>query len=142
MKDLSEIIIIDGVEVCPLEKIFQQIFGEYSKIHINPVFENYPYDIITANDLYTLKISHIFWNIKWEKNMFDKYHNLSYEDKLNLVREEVYVMAYERLNNRDYRTAYAWMLKKFIMNHAPMFEALFIIENYRTLHIPLITKNY
>jgi hypothetical protein len=63
----------------------------------------------------------------------EKFNALSFEDKLELVREEVYVMAYERLFNRDYRVAFNWMLKKFIMNHAPMWEALFIVNNYRIL---------
>lgn len=186
--------------------------------HINPIFDNYQHEIMQPDDLYTLKMSHMFWDIKWEKHMFDiqflkskncklnkelfdklyqywcnlhgankrsdlnmsaenffnnalkeydhdylhtllnpsptylkvlkdgaevdvdeeKYHKLSHEDKLNLVREEVYVMAYERLNGRKYRTAYTWMLKKFIISHAPMFEALFIIENFIELHLPKI----
>jgi hypothetical protein len=190
------------------------------EFHKNPVFDFYPDEttIITPNDLYTLKVSHIFWDIKWDKHMFDiqflkskgcvlnrelfeklyaywnelhgtnkrsdltlskeeffnnalkvynhdelhellvdvpmykkvladgkdvevdenKFNKLSHEEKLELVREEVYVMAYERLAGRDYRVAYYWMLKKFIMNHAPMYEALFIIENYKELHKPKI----
>lgn len=188
---------------------------EYMK---NPVFDNYPHDVLLPNDIYTLKISHIFWNIKWEKHMYDiqflkgkgcilqmtlfhklydywvtlhgpnkrselnmskedffdnalktydhdylhtlinpnptykkvlkdgadvdvsqlKFEKLSHDEKLDLVREEVYVMAYERLGNRDYRVAYSWMLKKFILQHAPMFEALFIVQNYRELHKPII----
>jgi hypothetical protein len=63
----------------------------------------------------------------------DKFNLLSDEDKMQLVREKVYVMAFERLFNRDYRVAYNWMLKKFIMNHAPLYEALFIIDNYRVM---------
>jgi len=186
--------------------------------HVNRVFDESSYDIMYPNDLYTLKVSHIFWDIKWEKHMFDiqflkkkgctldrelfdklyqywnevhgsnhrsnlelskeeffnnalktydhdalhellvpipmykkvladgkdvevdesKYNALSFEDKLELVREEVYVMAYERLAGRSYREAYHWMLKKFIMKHAPMYEALFIIENYIELHKPKI----
>ena len=177
------------------------------------------YDYITEHDnspdvLLTLKCSHIFWDIKWDKNMYDitfffekgaqiimplfyqlydhwqkvhgdnkrsdltksgkdffdnalktydhdhlhtiinphptyqkvlkdgaevdvdenKFNSLTYEEKLELVREEVYVMAYERLAGRKYRSAYSWMLRKFIREHAPMWEALFILANYRTLH--------
>jgi len=186
----------------------------------NPVFKNYGFDIIQPDDLYTLKISHMFWDIRWYKHMFDiqflkkkgcrfnhdlfkelfsywesihgkrqtsdltlskedffnnalkeydhdylhtllapnptyqkvlrdgkevevdeeKYNKLTHQEKLDLVREEVYVMAFERNGGRDYRSAYAWMLKKFIMNHAPIFEAIFIIENYIELHKP--TFNY
>lgn len=193
--------------------------GGQLEFHKNPVFENYEHDVLQPDDLYTLKMSHLFWDIKWEKHMYDvqflkskgcklkhdlfyelyeywntlhgknkrsdldmtsedffdnampktynhdelhllinpvpmflkvlkdgaevdvcenKFNKLSYEEKLELVREEVYVMAFERLNGRDYRTAYVWMLKKFIMSHAPMWEAIFIIENYKTLHKPAI----
>lgn len=188
--------------------------------HENPVLWN-----IVGNEkylspdlLYTLKISHLFWDIKWDKHMYDvqflkgkgcvlniglfyklydywqevhgenkrsnlelssqeffnnalkkydhdflhllinpkpfykkilkdgaevdvdekKYNALSHWEKLELVREEVYVMAYERLAGRDYRIAYSWMLKRFIRSHAPMFEALFIIENFIELCKPII----
>lgn len=67
-----------------------------------------------------------------------KYHTLSHQEKLDLVREEIYVMAYERLAGRSYREAYSWMLKKFIISHAPIYEALFIIENHKELYKPLI----
>lgn len=188
------------------------------EFHENPIFDNYQHEIMLPNDLYTLKMSHLFWDIKWEKHIYDvqflkskgcvlnlelfnqlyeywnklhgknkrsdltmssddffnnalktynhdelhllinpvpmftkvlkdgaevdvcekKFEKLTYEEKLELVREEVYVMAYERLNDRDYRTAYVWMLKKFIIAHAPIWEAIFIIENYKTLHKPAI----
>lgn len=68
----------------------------------------------------------------------DKFNALSFEEKCDLVREEVYVMAYERMGSRSYKAAYYWMLKKFIMSHAPMWEALFILENFRHLDRPLI----
>lgn len=68
----------------------------------------------------------------------EKFNLLSHVEKLELVREEVYVMAFERLAGRSYRAAYSWMLKKFIMNHAPMWEALFILKNFRALHKPII----
>jgi hypothetical protein len=64
-----------------------------------------------------------------------KFNNLSFEDKCNLVREEVYIMAYERYK-LHYSIGYLRMLKKFIMNHAPLWEAIFIIENYLNLHKP------
>jgi hypothetical protein len=189
------------------------------EFHRNPILENYHDEVLSANDLYTLKMSHIFWDIRWEKHMFDiqfmikkgcvlnrslfdklyaywnevhgenkrsdlamtakdffnnalpktydhdflhtlinpvptytkvlkdgaevevdedKFNALSFEDKLALVREEVYVMAYERLAGRDYRIAYSWMLKKFILHHAPIWEAIFIVENFIELHLPKI----
>ena len=174
---------------------------------------------ISKNDLYTLKISHLFWDIKWEKHMFDTVflkskgckvdknlfiqlyrhwinkhgepqrsnlnmkpkdffnnaikdnHNhdnlhliinpnplykkiiisedsvktdynlwekLTYKDKLELIREECYVMAFERLARRDYRTAYVWQLKQLILKHLPLWQALFAIENYNDLRKPII----
>jgi len=171
---------------------------------------------LPINLLYTLKISHLFWDINWSKHMFDvqfmqnkgcvldkelfyklykywntvhepnkrsnlsmnakdffdnairckyshdylhtllinpptytkvlednqevqvsedKFNSLSFEDKCSLVIEEVQVMAYERYQNiSDYRFMYSKMLKKFIINHAPLWEALFIIQNYVLLH--------
>lgn len=174
------------------------------------------------DELYTLKISHIFWDVFWEKNMWDtvflqekgcklirplfdklyqywnkvhgknkrsdlkmsaedffdnalnyhidhdtmhemlikhpyfenqdkptytlilkdgaevevdenKYNNLTEQQKFNLVFEEVAVMATERYSKRYYKAAYNRMLKKFIIGHAPIWEALWIIENYKNL---------
>jgi hypothetical protein len=171
--------------------------------------------ILSPDDLYTLKLSHLFWNINWDKHMYDvqflqkkgcvlntclfyklyeywnsyhgenkrsdldmtssdffdnalkcdyphddihtllenpptytkiligevnvceeKFKNLTFDEKCALVYEEVMVMSWERYRHMDYRVAYTKMLKKFIMSHAPMWEALFIIENYITLHKP------
>lgn len=66
----------------------------------------------------------------------EKFNNLSYEDKLELVREEIYIMSAERIGNRNYIEAYSWMLEKFIREHAPIFEFFFIVENYIELHRP------
>jgi hypothetical protein len=188
--------------------------GLIEEYHVNQPLYNYiSKNGINADVLFTLKVSHIFWDIFWSKHMFDivflkehgaklikplfyelydywnqihgknhrsdlsmtgddffdnaltkydhdvlhtyitptptyfkvlkdgadvdvseeKFNKLSFEEKISLTREEVYVMAFERLFNRDYRVAYNWMLKKFIMNHAPMWQALFIIENYRII---------
>lgn len=63
----------------------------------------------------------------------DKFNLLTYEEKCDLVKEEVYVMAYERFKQLGYKRAYNKMLKKFIINHAPLWEAVFIIENYKEL---------
>ena len=66
-----------------------------------------------------------------------KFKSLTKEDKYELVREEVMVMAFERYKEEDYRVAYSKMLKKFIINHSPIWEGLFIIENYTSLNKPL-----
>lgn len=60
----------------------------------------------------------------------NKFFNLSHEDKLEFVREEVMVMGWERYRHLDYRVAFNNMLKKFIISHAPMFSLIFILENY------------
>lgn len=66
----------------------------------------------------------------------EKFNLLSFEEKLNLVQEEVMVMAMERNFHPDYRVNYNIMLKKFILNHAPLWECLFIIFNYPKLVKP------
>jgi len=68
----------------------------------------------------------------------EKFNGLTLNEKSDLVREEIYVMAYERMGKRTYKAAYYWMLKKFIMSHAPIWEAFFILENFRQLDRPLI----
>lgn len=68
----------------------------------------------------------------------DKFNDLTFEEKCDLVQEEIYVMAWERMPNKDYRQAYEIMLKKFIISHAPLWEALFILTNYKHLYKPLI----
>lgn len=173
--------------------------------------------IATPNELLTLKMSHLFWDINWEKHMWDvqfllkkgakvikplfydlykqwnevhsknkrsdlkmtaldffdnalkceyphdnlhtllkevptynlvlcdnqevevcedKFNELSFEDKCSLVEEEVMVMAWERWPTLRYKQSYYRMLKKFIISHAPLWEALFIIENYIVLSTP------
>lgn len=69
-----------------------------------------------------------------------KYERLTKEQKLQLIREEVMVMAYERFKHLPYKIAYNRMLKKFIMNHAPKFSLLFILENY--IELTKINFNY
>lgn len=66
----------------------------------------------------------------------NKFRTLSFEDKCSLVTEEVMVMALERYESLGFQRAYSKMLKKFILYHAPIWEALFIIENYIELHKP------
>lgn len=68
----------------------------------------------------------------------NKFHNLSFEDKLDFVREEVYVMAWERWKDLQFQVAYSKMLKKFIISHCPLFALTFVLENYIELHKPKI----
>lgn len=67
-----------------------------------------------------------------------KFNKLSHEDKMNLIREEVMVMAYERHKSLNYKLAYTKMFKKFIIKHAPEFTLIFILENFLQLRKPNI----
>jgi hypothetical protein len=202
------------------EKLDLQLSYERVERLENPVLLEYYKGggkYLPPNLLYTLKISHLFWNLNWEKHMFDvqflkqrgctldrvlfdklyiywnevhgrnkrsdlkmtaedffnnaldveyehdfihtlvnpypsfnkilkdgaevetdedKFNELTFEEKCDLAIEEVYVMAWERYANMHYVNAYSKMLKKFIISHAPIWQALFIIENYILLHRP------
>lgn len=210
-KDI-DIVLSEGEEI--------SLIGSYTRIEKlkNPVLSlhyksNNKY--LSPDFLYTLKMSHLFWDINWEKHMFDlqflkkkgcklhkdlfydlynywniyhpknkrsdlkmsaadffdnavkcdyshddihtllntiptytkvlvgevevgedKFNYLNHDDKCALVVEEVMVMAWERFKSKDYRVAYSIMLKKFIISHAPLWEAIFIIENFIELHKP------
>jgi hypothetical protein len=63
----------------------------------------------------------------------EKFNLLSEEEKEDLVREEVEIMAFERWPKLNFRMAYGIMLKKFIISHAPIWEAIYILENYKKL---------
>lgn len=66
----------------------------------------------------------------------NKFNNLSYEEKYALVFEEVAIMEFERNFHKNYKIGYSRMLKKFIISHAKLFEALWMLENYIELEIP------
>lgn len=64
------------------------------------------------------------------------FNNLSFNDKISVIQEEVMVMAYERFRDKQYRVAYDMMLEKYITGHAPIWQLLFIILNYKKIRIP------
>lgn len=71
----------------------------------------------------------------------NKFEALSYEDKLKLVREEVYATAIERqVIPSGYgcspRGAYAWALKKTVTSFSKGFFPLFISLNFEELRAP------
>lgn len=187
-------------------------------IPIPIIANNFKDDVLNPNALATLKASHLFWDINWDKHMFDlqfllsmgceidselfvslyeywniyhsenkrsrldktkkdffdnainynehehdyihtllnptpiytlvlkdgkevelcenKFNKLTHEQKLNFVREEVMVMAYERYKKLPFFEAYSKMLRKFIRDHAPFFSVLFILKNYKELSKP------
>ena len=63
----------------------------------------------------------------------NKWNNLSFEEKCDVVYEETYVMAYERYKTTHYRIAYINQLKDNIIKHFPFYIALFAMENYPAL---------
>lgn len=65
-----------------------------------------------------------------------KFNNLSFTEKMSVIEEEVMVMAYERFRDKQYRIAYEMMLEKFTTGHAPIWQLLFIIFNYKKLRTP------
>lgn len=181
--------------------------------HLNPVLFNYQKEgYCDPQILLNLKISHLFWNINWEKHLFDiqfllkkghtvnmqminafrtywesvhppvrrsdlnndkenfftnavnkdsnehdflhtllnpvpmytkllkdgceveldesKWWQLSFEEKLEVIREETAVMAYERYSDMNYQKAFARQLKWNIIKHFPDYIAIFGIINY------------
>ncbi len=68
----------------------------------------------------------------------NKWDEMSFENKLEVVREETYVMAWERYKDIDYRLAFKIQLKQNIQKHFPQYIALFAIENYIQLERPKI----
>lgn len=64
----------------------------------------------------------------------EKFNLLTHSEKCALVQEEVCIMAAERYKGLGWKHRYGRMLKKFILNHAPIWEAIFILENFVELH--------
>lgn len=66
----------------------------------------------------------------------DKFKELTEKEKFNVVFEEVGVMALERFEKFGFRRAYKLMLDKFIISHAKLPEAIWILENYKLISRP------
>lgn len=68
----------------------------------------------------------------------NKWSNLTFEEKCDVVIEEAMVMAFERYSGKlNFIKAYNRQLKDNIKKHYPEFIALFAIENYITLEKPM-----
>lgn len=65
-----------------------------------------------------------------------KFNKLTEKGKYNLVIEEVCLMALERWPKEKFWNSYSKMLKKFLINHAPLFEAEWMINNWKWLCRP------
>lgn len=72
----------------------------------------------------------------------EKFLDLSFDEKVNLVKEEVMVMAMERNYHHNYQANYNIMLKKFFRSHAPLWEAIFILDNYEHMKCPFNYKKH
>lgn len=134
------------------EKLFYKLYNHWEQVHgknkrsdlemtVEEFFDNaiiceYKHDwlhtLLNPIPTYT-KILKDGAEVEVDEN---KFNTLSYEEKCDLVNEEVMVMAWERYPKLNYRVAFTRMLKKFILNHAPIWEALFIIQNHKELHKP------
>lgn len=71
----------------------------------------------------------------------DKFNDLSFEEKLNVVREEVYVLSFERWDSRATNSpvlTYRKNLRYFIGHLAPTWLSLFAMKNLITLSKPHI----
>jgi hypothetical protein len=206
--------------------LFSKVDIENAEVFWHPNLEQWNWaNIATVNELYTIKVSHAFWNLHgtWNKHMGDivflhgkgaklipelydilypiweerygkkkanleakpedffnknvhrvydhdsihrsiayydrplferilrdghqvavdkaKFDALSYEDKLRLVREEVYATALERqIIPSNYkgspRAAYAWAMMKTVTSFSKGWFPLFIVLSYQNLFKP------
>lgn len=71
----------------------------------------------------------------------DKFFNLPFEKKCQLVREECYATALERIlipsdYMRSHRAAYNWALRKTITSFSKGWFPLWIVENYAAVKVP------
>ena len=69
----------------------------------------------------------------------EKFNALSEKEKFNLAFEEVAIMAWEKgryPKGMYWKKKYNRMLKKFILNHAPIWEGIWIIQNHKELINP------
>lgn len=151
-KHMYDIIFLFQKDCQIIKPLFYELYNHWNTVHgnnkrsdlkmtkedfFNNALKKYDHDILH----YLLNPTPIFTKILKDGEEVDvceeKFNLLSFEDKLDLVREEILVMSFERLGNRDYRQAYSWMLKKFIISHAPIWEVFFILENHKYLYKPL-----
>lgn len=66
----------------------------------------------------------------------NKWNNLTFEEKCDVVFEETAVMGYERYKNMYYKKGFEIQLNDNIIKHFPKYIAIFAILNYKTLITP------
>ncbi len=118
--------------------LFYKLYNYWNKVHSNnkrsnlkmnseEFFDNAITFPVGHDDLHEILIKHSYFNQDkptYTKILKDGAEIEVNEDKFNLLTEK------EKLY---YRSAFAKMLKKFIISHAPIWEAIWIIENHKKL---------
>lgn len=62
-----------------------------------------------------------------------KFLQLTFNEAISVIQEEVMVMAYERFRHLQYKVAFNEMLQKYITHHAPIWQLIFIIKNFNQI---------
>lgn len=112
------------------EDFFNNALKEFDHDELHPLVKNPPTYVSMLKDGEEVELDEEKWN------------KASFEDKCNLIKEENYVMAFERFRKLDvsraylHRHAYAKMFKKYIIGHIPIYMIFFAMENYKTLCKP------
>lgn len=96
--------------------------NEHDKLH--QILEETPAYTLLLKDGYEVELDE------------DKWNNLSFDKKCDVVFEETAVMAYERYKKTHHKVAYLKQLKDNIIKHFPEYIAIFTIENYKELQKP------
>lgn len=159
-------LIKQGAEFIP--ELFHKLYTFWNDVHgknrrsdlemsAEEFFDNALNYHIPHDDIHEMLIKHEYFNnqkkptyVKVLKTGAEvdvcetKFKTLTEKEKFNLVFEEVAVMATERFGNMYFKKAYNRMLKKFILGHAPIWEAIWIIQNHENLltNIPFNFINF
>lgn len=75
----------------------------------------------------------------------EKFNLLTYKEKFNLLFEEIACMGVERFPKHwYYKEIFSVMLKKFIISHCKLFQAIWILDNYNYImsNIPFNFRDY
>ena len=106
---------------------------EFEHDHLHEILITHPYFESQESPTYT-KI--LIGEVEVSE---DKFNLLSEREKYNLVFEEVCVMSWEKgrfPEDMYWKRKYSRMLKKFLLNHCPLWEGIWILQNYKQLSQP------
>lgn len=135
---------------CKLDMdLFKKLYAYWGEVHSKPkksdlslspddFFDNaitYPVDHDKLHEYLNPEPSYkkILKNNGTVETSEELWNSLSYQEKIDVIQEEVMVMGTERYNQMDYRSAYSRMLKKLIINHLPVWQSLFAVQNHKEL---------